>query len=149
DPRTSSADLRRALDDVVACEALVPSESYTLKAQYRLLDWQLDPKHSRAGRMPPVWLMRLVSSGMGRWVALFLSPEQIHSLSWAWCSWRREPERSWRVIRLLVANRLAYYDLPPDRRPAADPNVVTCDVYPLGPGSPPNACILSPESLGY
>jgi hypothetical protein len=148
DPRTSSADLRRALDDVVACEALVPSESYTLKAQYLLLEWRLDPQNARAGHMPPSWLMRLGSSGMGRWVAPFLSPEQIHSISWAWCSWRREPERSRRVLRLLTANRLAYYDLPPGRRPAADPNVVTCDVYTLGPDSPPNARILSPESLG-
>ena len=34
DPRTTPALLRRALDDVVACEALAPSESDSLKAGY-------------------------------------------------------------------------------------------------------------------
>ena len=33
DPRTSPATLRRAIDDVTACESLIPSESYTLKAE--------------------------------------------------------------------------------------------------------------------
>ena len=52
-----------------------------------------------------------------------LTPEQVRAISDAWRSWRREPERSRRVIRLVIANWLAYYDLPPDRRPDPDPDV--------------------------
>ena len=31
DPRTTRQQLRQALDDVLACETIIPSESYTLK----------------------------------------------------------------------------------------------------------------------
>ena len=34
DPRTTPAMLRQALDDVVACEVLAPSETDTLKIEY-------------------------------------------------------------------------------------------------------------------
>ena len=44
--RTTSARLHRALDDVIACEALVPSESYGLKAEYLLVDKMFDERNN-------------------------------------------------------------------------------------------------------
>ncbi len=49
--------------------------------------------------------------------------DHVRALADAWRFWRREPERSRRVMRLAIANRLAYLDLPPDRRPDPDPGV--------------------------
>ena len=78
-----------------------------------------------------------------------VTPEHFRAIASAWNAWRREPERSRRVLRLLMANRLAYYEMPPDRRPAPDPNVTACELYPFGPDAPANARVLSPESLGH
>ena len=52
-----------------------------------------------------------------------LNPEQVQAIGHAWRFLRREPERSRRVIRLAIANWLACYDLPPERRPKPDPKV--------------------------
>ena len=52
DSRTSPAQLHQALDDVVACESLVPSESYTLKAEYLDVDQRLDWRNPRPTRHP-------------------------------------------------------------------------------------------------
>ena len=52
DPRTTPALLRQALDDVVACGALTPSESYTLKAEYLDVEQMLDSPHSPGREMP-------------------------------------------------------------------------------------------------
>ena len=63
-----------------------------------------------------------------------LSPEQMQTIASAWRFWRREPERSRRVIRLAVANWLAYQELPPGRRPAPDPRVISAfKFYTFGP----------------
>jgi hypothetical protein len=52
------------------------------------------------------------------------------------------------VIRLAVANWLAYHDLPADRRPAPDPNVSGAfDFYTFGPEAPARARALTPEAL--
>src|SRR5262249_36563151 len=51
-------------------------------------------------------------------------------------------------LRLLTANRLAFYDLPPERRPRPDPDVHSCDLYPFGPEAPTGARALSAEALG-
>jgi hypothetical protein len=77
-----------------------------------------------------------------------LTPEQIRSISAAWRFWRREPERSRRVLRLIAANRLAYYDLPPEKRPKPDPNVSSCDLFSFGPEAAPKARVMSAEALG-
>ena len=77
-----------------------------------------------------------------------LNPEQMQSLWDAWRFWRREPERSRRVIRLVMANWLAYYDLPPGNRPKADLDPsLNFDIYPFGPEAPAKARVLSPEAL--
>jgi hypothetical protein len=148
DPRTTSAQLHRALDDVIACEALVPSESYALKAEYLLVDKTFDERNNLGRPMLPAWLTILGSWEATRSLRRLLTPEQIQSISVAWRTWRRESERSQRVIRLVTANRLAYYELPPDRRPSPDPNVLSCDLYPFRPEAPAKARVLSPKALG-
>jgi hypothetical protein len=147
DSRTTPALLRRALADVVACEAMTPSESYTLKAEYLNAEELLTGRYNRGNQAPPPWLRSLESMRAIQSLGIVLSPEQMQSLLAAWRSWRREPERSRRVLRLVTANWLAYYDLPPDQRPSADPNVSSWDLYPWGLSAPAQARALSPEAL--
>jgi hypothetical protein len=143
DPRTTPSMLRQALDDVVASESLSPSESYTLKAEYLDVDRLLDEPGGPVSQRAPSWLLSLGSPDYR------LTPEQARSLYDAWRIWRREPERSRRVIRLATANWLAYHDLPPGDRPSPDPNAsLVFDFYPFGPGAPANARVLSPQALG-
>ena len=148
DARTTPTLLRRALDDVVACEAITPSESYTLKAEYLNADGLLVGRYNPGRQMPPAWLISLGSMRGIQSLGIVLTPEQIQSISHAWRAWRREPERSQRVIRLVTANWLAYFDLPRDRRPSPDPNVSPWELYPFGPSAPAKARALSPEALG-
>src|SRR5262249_30068753 len=55
DPRTTPDLLRRAIDDVEACESLAPSEPYTLKAEYLRLERLLDDPDSATRRAPGSW----------------------------------------------------------------------------------------------
>ncbi len=144
DPRTPPALLRRSLDDVVACGSFTPSDSYTIKVGYPFDERAIERSDSPGRQL-------LIS----RLTAALSTPsfqpdtDQIRALADAWRFWRREPERSRRVMRLAIANRLAYLDLPPDRRPDPDPGVVgPFTLYALGPESPPGARTLSPVALG-
>ena len=56
---------------MVACEALVPSESYTLKAEYLNLDRLLDNPRNLGRQAPPSWVRFLMSSDYQ------LSPEML------------------------------------------------------------------------
>jgi hypothetical protein len=144
-PRTSLALIRQALDDVLACEALVPSESYTLKAECldveRLLDDPESPLRSprRAG------LALYLPFGLDAQ----LSPHQMLALQDAWRFILREPERSRRVLRQAFANWLAHYDLPPDARLRPDPSAdgVVDFFYPLPPRAKVKAGALAPQDL--
>ena len=52
------------------------------------------------------------------------------------------------MLRLVMANWLAYYDLPPEDRPKPDLNISSSfDFYEFGPEAPAKARVLSPESL--
>jgi hypothetical protein len=140
DPRTTRALLRRALEDVAECEALAPSENESLKTAYLDVIAVLD-QPSNPGREVPLWrFSRFYHPDYT------LNPEQIQAIWDWWRFWRREPERSRRVIRLVTANWLAFHDLPPDNRPKPD-KVAALPVYPLGPSSPAPARALSPEAL--
>jgi hypothetical protein len=143
DRRTTPAVLRQALDEVITCGALAPSDTYTIKAEYpdvlRLLDSAQNP-----GREVPIkQLYDIFGSPEYQ-----LNPEQMQAILDAWRFWKREPERSRRVIRLAFANWLAYYDLSPDRRPKPDPNVPgPLQFYAFGPEAPAAARALSPGDL--
>jgi len=153
DPRTTPALLRQALDDAVACESLAPSESYMLRAEYLDVDRMLDDPNGPGPQMPPSWFISMARRPSNRplmsIVSTFLTPEQMRSANDLWRAWRREPERSRRVIRLVMANWLAYFDLPPKDRPKPDLNTTSAyDFYSFGPEAPAKARVLSPEALG-
>ena len=139
-PQDDPRSLRRALDDVEACEALAPLEQDSLKTGYLDVLSLLD-QPSNPGREVPLWrFSRFYHPDYT------LNPEQIQAIWDWWRLWRREPQRSRRVIRLVTANWLAYYDLPPGNRPKPD-KIAALPVYPLGPASPAQARALSPEAL--
>ncbi len=143
DPRTTPERIRSAIDDVTACESLRPSESYTIKAEYADLETLLNEPDS-PGHLGAVSALR---GKMMSW-GYMLPFEHLRTIATAWRFWRREPERSHRVLRIVIANWLAYWDLPPDRRPAPDPGVSgTHDFYSFGPDAPAGARALSPGAL--
>ncbi len=142
DPRTTPAMLRQALDDVVACESLTPSESYLLKAEYLDVDRLLDLPDGPTRSPPASWSVLIPAYDLG------LTPELTETVYGAWRGWRREPERSRRAMRLAIANWLAYHEMPPANRPKAGPNRwLTFEFYPSGPEAPASARRLSPRSL--
>jgi hypothetical protein len=146
DPRTTSVMIHRALDDAVACGALVPSDSYTLKAAYPTMEQMLDSK-GNPGRYVPLMRLRWIND-YTQYLPHLPPPEVIEALADAWRFWRREPERARRVMRLAVANWLAYDDLPPERRPKPDPNVSgPFDFFTFGPGAAAGANALSPAAI--
>jgi hypothetical protein len=145
DLRTTPAVLRRALDDAVACESIAPSDSDSLKSEYlhNIQRWIDDGPQDFARQV-----------NTRKWNALFgatdryLSPDQMQTIYDLWRLWRREPERRRRVIRLAVANWLAYYDLPAGSRPVPDLKVTgPYDFFAFGPEAPARARALSPEAL--
>jgi hypothetical protein len=139
--RTTPALLRQALDDVVACEALAPSDLDSLKAGYLGVNALLDSPSNPGHEVPLMRFRRFWNPNYQ------LNPEQIQAIWDTWRFWRHEPERSRRVIRLITANWLAYLDLPASDRPKPDPKVASFDLYPFGPQAPAQARALSPEAL--
>ena len=141
DPRTTPALIHRAIDDVVACGSFARSETYTLKAAYSFVDVLLDDPYN-PGRQA---LLAKLSSGAESWGVL--DSDQVREIAAAWRFWRREPERGRRVIRLAIANWLAYDELPPDRRPRPDPDVSgPFEFYAFGPEAPAIARALRPRT---
>ena len=157
DPRTTTALIRQAISDVSAFESLAPSEIDTLKLEYLELERMLDDPKGPGAQMPAIWLRSVASWKSMQVLLSILTPEQRRSISRWWRFWRREPERSRRVIRLLIANWLAYYDLPPEDRPKPDLRLVflrdgfsssstTIHIYALD--VPAWTRALSPEAVG-
>ena len=92
--------------------------------------------------MPPSW-----AAAIGV-IDYHFARELLDPVYQAWRFWRREPERSRRVIRLALANWIAYYDRSPEDRPTPDPDTLSAfDFYAFGPDAPANARILSPRSI--
>jgi len=104
-PGVTSAMLRRAIGDVEACRDMTSAASETIRGEYFVsrdalsdlrrwrkyeIDDSTDP-YTWYNQIPPVWAARQ-----------FL---------------KREPERSLRVLRLIVAGHLAQADRPPALRP--------------------------------
>ena len=146
DPRTTPTQIRRALDDVLACAALVPSDPYTVKAEYVYA--KDNPQEWQKPIVPPLTMLRsqLVLWGIG------LTDEQVAKLDRAEQFWHRQPERRRRLMQLLIANRLAYHELPVDRRPLADPiqhvpQFYQLDLYTFGSEAPASARALPTVEL--
>jgi hypothetical protein len=141
--RTTPALLRQALDDVVACGAFRASETYTLQAEYLQLEGLLDgPDNPGRDRLP--WRLHAFFKS---WEFL-PEHEQLQVMADAWRFWRREPERSRRLLRLIFANWLAYEALPADRRPDPDDSRFgRYEFFAFGPEAPENARALAPAAL--
>jgi hypothetical protein len=143
DPRTPPELIRHAIDDVNACGSLIASELYTLRAEYSCVEFIFDTPYD-PGRQLLISKLNGALDSRG----YQLDSDQIRALANAWQFWRRDRERSRRVIRLAVANWLAYYEMPPNRRPAPDSQVSSpFDFYSFGPDAPATARALAREAL--
>jgi hypothetical protein len=141
DRRTTPAMIRQALDEVAACGAFTPSETFTLQAEYLQLEQWLDGPDN-PGRYKPL-------ARLGQFFKDYRpSHEQMQAMADAWRFWRREPERSRRLLRLMFANWLAYEAMPADRRPSPDANVFGRYIfYAFGPEVPYQGRALSPAAM--
>ena len=144
DPRTDGQQLRTALAEVEAIDAMTVPLSEVLRTEYLMIVNTLeDPGASgglaalaaTVGQAPPasvtIW-GRTFSWGDLRYNGARLAL-------------RREPEVSLRIVRLIFADWLAACDLPPDRQPP--PADTPLFLYRLGPDAPPAARAITPEEL--
>jgi hypothetical protein len=125
DPAVDVALLRRALDDLAAAEALTPPLSHFYRGGY------LAAEESLADLQPLIAERARHRSGAEPSGPLALPPGVQAFL-------RREPERSRRVLRLLIANDLAWCDRPVSERPAlAVPRLRIYEPDSVAPPLPP------------
>jgi hypothetical protein len=148
DPRTTIPQLRRALEEVVACRPRPEWDAFTLKREYldlmQFLDGPVNP--------PPEQIEEELTYRLGEWQSPDDLTLRLHSIK-RWLA--REPERSRRVIRLLFANWLAHVEHPDprQRRPAARARfrvaqrTTSVALYPVGPDAPAGARALSPQEV--
>ena len=101
DPKTDAATLRRALADLKVVDAMTPPVSDAIKGEYLLAQSVIDH--------PDRWI-RFQDV---QFPLLSQNPRLFHFYLW----FRREPERSRRVYRILFAHWLAHADDPPGTRP--------------------------------
>jgi hypothetical protein len=156
DPRTTIAQLRNALDDVLKSEPRPDWDSFAIKAAY------LEMVRALEQPLPPVAREEIGWEYTYRLGDMQLSPDMVGYLSAARRFLLREPERSRRVLRLLYANYLAHLEtrpLPP-RKPAVramlshltSTNPVTrgkvrVPLYPVSPEAPAGARALPPQEI--
>jgi hypothetical protein len=138
DPRVDAALLRRALRDAIALDAISTLEADVGEQLYRAAWARLAGDAASFASDPAVWLLNLHHGEMA-WYRHFFQEPRLRSY------FRRDPERSLRVLRLIFANWRAHRRLDPLGAPAlVTPDLVLWDVGPAGPGS---ACPLTPGEL--
>jgi hypothetical protein len=148
DPRTTIPQLRRALEEVVACRPRPEWDAFTLKREYldlmQFLDGPVNP--------PPEQIEEELTYRLGDVELPADLRLRLHSIK---RQLAREPERSRRVIRLLFANWLAHVENtdPQRRRPAVRARFYIAQrtanvaLYPVGPDAPAGARALSPQEV--
>jgi hypothetical protein len=132
DPAVGVTLLRRALDDLAAAEALTPPLSHAYHEEYLNTEESL-------GDLQPLIVDRASRRAKDDPFDTFANAPSLGAFL------RREPERSRRVLRLLVANDLAWCDRPASERPGFA--VPRLHIYEPGPAAPPATRALSPEAL--
>jgi hypothetical protein len=116
--------LRRALEEVVACRPRPEWDAFTLKREYldfmQLLDGPVNP--------PPEQIEEELTYRLGDVELPAELRLRLHSIK---RQLAREPERSRRVIRLLFANWLAHVENtdPQRRRPAVRTRFYNCTAH--------------------
>jgi hypothetical protein len=132
DHSVSVAQLRSALDDIAAAEALTPPLSSFYRGEYQAAEESL-------ANLPMLMAERArVRAAIGASDPLAFAPNLDTFL-------RGEPERTRRVLHLLAANDLAWCDRPVGERPElANPKL---RIYQSDPTAPLAARKLAPEEL--
>jgi hypothetical protein len=132
DQSVSIAQLRRALDDIAAAEALTPPISSFYRAEFEAAEATL-------ANLPMLIAERArVREAIGASDAMSFAPNLDTFL-------RGEPERTRRVLHLLAANDLAWCDRPVAERPEfAVPNL---RIYQADSTAPAASRMLEPEEL--
>ncbi|HWE38350.1 MAG TPA: hypothetical protein VG406_17395 [Isosphaeraceae bacterium] len=125
--------LRRALNDVLAADALVPSDEETIKEYYLALKKIL-------GQSREDWLNRERAAELNPYRTLLHEPE----LRWFM---RREPERTGRMARIAVANWLAHRAIDPDA--GFDLRAGPLALWSLGPEAPAAARAISIDEAWF
>jgi hypothetical protein len=149
-PKVTRAQLRQALKDLYALEALEPDDTYTIKYQHVQLMGTLQNSMNGQRLLGPSFAM----SGAAT------TADKLRSLvDWTLSPLRRrrdgEPERSKRVLNILTAQWLDYFSKPPERRPPPTVRVVVrapfgaafAEFFEPGPDAPPAARVLSAQEL--
>jgi hypothetical protein len=133
DPAVPPVLLRRAIDDVEACQAMTSPNSEMVRAEYfacrdaldRPEEWRkFDPEGPEGDAM---WYNQFPILGKGRHFLL------------------REPERSQRVLRLITAGLLAQCDRPRLVRPKLFSSKYM--IYEVDERTPPAVAAITPEEL--
>jgi hypothetical protein len=146
DPRTTIPQVRRALEEAVACRPRPEWDAFTLKIEYldlmRFLDRRVEPPPEQ---IEEEWTYRLRD--------MQLPIDLSRDLYQVKRGLAREPERSRRVIRLLFANWLAHVEHPGQRKPAARARFHIAKqtngvlLYHVSPDAPAGARALSPQEV--
>jgi hypothetical protein len=146
DKRTTIAQVRRALEEVVECRPMPEWDAFTLKIEYldlmRFLNRRVVP--------PPEQIAEEWTYRLGE---LQLPVDQMLDLYQVKRGLLREPERSRRVIRLLFANWLAHPEHPAQGKPAARARFHIAKqtsgvlLYHVSPDAPADARALSPQDM--
>jgi hypothetical protein len=133
DPRVDAAMLRTALDEVRQIYSMTAPPSVAVQCEYLGFVQTMDRSESLFG-----FIERIEEPSSGRRL-----PRRIRLRAEA--LFKREPERSRRVLALVFANWLASCDLPAARRPPmVSPTKL---VFEVGPSAPEAARVLSPDRL--
>jgi hypothetical protein len=137
-PEVDAKTLRTVLDEVQAIDAMTAPKSDALKCEYLAF-------LKAMGQSEVIWrLLEAVSrdpNAPTRTSGEFLKTVLLRGETFL----KHEPERSRRVLRLIVANWLAFGDLPNDRRPPLEPRKKL--VYIPDSSAPAETRILPPEQL--
>ena len=141
DPRVDVPLLRRALDEVIALDAMTVPYSESLKEEYLVFVRSIDDPNliedllvSRNPDDPADWCQDLPVSDAAK------KPIQAARVMLS-----SDKERSLRVARLMIANWLAQVDKPPARRSKLVR--INPGVYGADPDAPPASRALPPEDL--
>ena len=143
DPRVDAPLLRRALDEVIAIDAMTAPRSETLKLEYLLFTRSMgDPN-----MIEDVLVSKNYPDEPNDWCQdLPVSDATKKPIQAARLILGDDYQRSLRVFRLMTANWLAQVDKPPSRRSRLARTGPP--IYEADPSAPAGSRALSPEKLG-